>query len=100
MTELQVEVTQSEDIVGIQPLAPRLVNVLRLPGTDMNLGFIRITEVPHHEDITLVAVSAAVPTLVDSDAIDVLDGRMLYDDHIVEVYFYIAVAFEGLAQIV
>ena len=65
----------------------------------MDLGSIRVTEVPHHEHITLIAIARRVPLLVNGDSIDVLDGGMLYDEHIVERNFNVSIRTKSATEI-
>lgn len=87
---LQVEVTQGEDVVRIHLLAARLVDEVGLPCAYMNLGLVGVAEVPHHEDVALIAVVARVPLLMDGDTIDALDGGVRHDGDVIEVHFDIA----------
>lgn len=66
----------------------------------MNLGGVRIAEVPDHEDIALIAVAVGVPFLVDGNAIDSFDGGMFHYDDIVEVHFDIAGSLKSFAEVV
>ena len=67
---------------------------------DMNLWGIWISEIPYHEYIALITIAVGIPALVDCNSIDAFDGRMLYDNHIVEQDLDIAVALESTSQII
>ena len=97
---LQIEVTEGEDIVGAEALALSLVDVVRLPGADMDLWGIWVAEVPHHEHITLIAIAWCVPSLMDGHTVDTFNRGMLNHHHIVELYLDIAVRLESTAQVV
>lgn len=96
---LQIKVTEGEDIVGAEALALSFVDVVWLPGADMDLWGIGVAEVPHHEHIALIAIAWCVPSLMDSNAVDTFNSRMLNHHHIVELHLDITVRLESTAQI-
>lgn len=97
--ESEIEVTEGEDIVGAEALATGLIDVVGLPGANMDLWGIRVAEVPHHEHIAFVAIARRVPLLMDSHAIDTFDGGMLYHHHVVELHLDITVRLESTTQV-
>lgn len=76
-----------------------LVDILRLPSAHMDLGLVRIAEVPDHEYVALVAIARGVPVLEYGDAIDVVYSGMLHDGDIVEGHLDILIAVEGSLQV-
>ena len=99
VTRSEIEVTEGEDIVGAEALATGLVDVVGLPGADMDLRCIGVAEIPDHEDVALIAVARRVPLLMDGHTVDAFDGGMLDHHHIVELHLDITVRLEGTAQV-
>ena len=65
----------------------------------MNLRFIWIAEVPHHENITIVTIATTIPFLMNGNTVNSLNSGMRDYHHIIKSDLYITTILECLSEI-
>ena len=62
-------------------------NLVRLPGTNVDLRGILVSEVPKQEQITFIVISITGPTLKQSNSIEIGIDRVTHDFNLIKCHF-------------